>query len=139
MVVKDADRPVFGTWFGLVQKDLGSGGTLPSAYAVTLPIEMLIRTLAATGMSMMTGTITGQVLHHRVHPETLLMQVWYRVRSAVGILILLRMWSPTSTSPRQNRWKWLGRSWTISKQCAMLRHTFLRMRDNHLMIQLNVE
>jgi hypothetical protein len=117
MVVKDADRPVFGTWFGLVQKDLGSGGTLPSAYAVTLPIEMLIRTLAATGMSMMTGTITGQVLHHRVHPETLLMQVWYRVRSAVG----------------------LGRSWTISKQCAMLRHTFLRMRDNHLMIQLNVE
>jgi hypothetical protein len=100
MVVKDADQPVFGTWFGLVQKDLGSGGTLPGAFAVTLPVGMLIRTLAATGMSMMTGTITGHVLHHRVHPETLLMQVWHRVRPAVGILILLRMWSPTSTSPR---------------------------------------
>jgi hypothetical protein len=139
MVVKDTDRPVFGTWFGLVQKDLGSGGTLPGAIAVTLPVGTLIRTLAATGMSMITETITGQVLHHRVHSETLLMQVWRRIRPAVRILILLRLWSPTPTNPRQNRWKRLERSWTINKQCAMLRHTFLRLRENHLMIQLNVE
>jgi hypothetical protein len=102
MVVKDTDRPIFGMWFGLMQKDLGSAGTLPGTFAVTLPVGTLIRTLAVTGMSMMTGTITSQVLHHRVHPETLLMQVWRRVRPAVGILILLRMWIPTPTSPRQN-------------------------------------
>jgi hypothetical protein len=48
-VGKDADRPVFGTWFRLIQ------------------------TLMVWEMSMMTGTITGQVLHRRVHPETLLM------------------------------------------------------------------
>jgi hypothetical protein len=72
-VGKDADRPVFGTWFRLVRKDLGSEGTLPGTNAVTLPVGMLIQTLMVWEMSMMTGTITGQVLHRRVHPETLLM------------------------------------------------------------------
>jgi hypothetical protein len=73
MVGKDTARLVFGTCFGLMQKDLGSGGTLPGVNAVTLPVGTLIRTLAATEMSMMTGTITSQVLRRRMHPETLLM------------------------------------------------------------------
>jgi hypothetical protein len=72
-VGKDADRPVFETWFGLVQKDLGNGGTLPGANAVTLPVGTLIQILTAREMSMMTRTSTSQVLHRRVHPETLLM------------------------------------------------------------------
>jgi hypothetical protein len=138
-VGKDANRPVFGTWFGLVHKDLGWGATLPAPHAVTLPVRTLIQTLVAREMSMMTETITGQVLHRRVHPETILMQVRHSIRPAVGILILLRMRNPTPTSPRQNRWKWRGKSWTISKQCPMLRHTFLCLRENHLMIQLNVQ
>jgi hypothetical protein len=66
-------------------------------------------------------------------------QIRRSVRPAVGILILLRMKSPTPTNPQQNRWKWLGKSWTINKQRAMLRHMFLRLRENHLMIQLNVQ
>jgi hypothetical protein len=70
MVGKDTARPVFGTWFELVQKDLGSGGTLPGPNAVTLPVRTLIRTLAATEMSMMTGTITGHVLCRRMHSNT---------------------------------------------------------------------
>ena len=75
MVVKDADRPVPETWFGLVLKALGSGGTLPSSNVVTLPFGTLIHILAATRMSMMTETSTGQVLHCKMHPEMLLMQV----------------------------------------------------------------
>jgi hypothetical protein len=59
MVGEDTARPVFGTWFGLVQKDLGSRGILPSANMVTLPVAILIRTMAATEMSMMTGMITS--------------------------------------------------------------------------------
>jgi hypothetical protein len=54
-----------------VLKDLGSGGTLPGANAVTLPVGTLIRTLAARKMSMMTRTIISQVLHRRVHLRTL--------------------------------------------------------------------
>ena len=71
-VGKDADQPVFGRWFGLVWKDLGSGGTLPGAKAVKLPIGLLIRILAVREMSMMTRTIIGHVLHRRVHLEMLL-------------------------------------------------------------------
>jgi hypothetical protein len=41
-VAKDADRPVFGTWFGLVRMDLRNGGRIPSANAVMLSVEMLI-------------------------------------------------------------------------------------------------
>jgi hypothetical protein len=74
-VGKDADRHIFGTWFRLVLKDLRSGGILPTPITETLPVRTLIRTLAATEMSMMTGTITCQVLHRMVHLETLLMQV----------------------------------------------------------------
>jgi hypothetical protein len=58
-VAKDADRPVFGTWFGLVRMDLGNGGRIPEANVVMLSIGMLIPPLKAREMSMMTGTITG--------------------------------------------------------------------------------
>jgi hypothetical protein len=114
MVAKDADRPVFGTWFGLVRMDLGSGGRLPCANVVMLFVETLIPPLKAQEMNMMTGTITGQVLHGRVHSETLLVQVRRSIRPAVEILILLRMRSPTPANFRQNQWMRLGRS-----QCCL--------------------
>jgi hypothetical protein len=100
MVAKDADRPVFGMWFGLTRKDLGKRGRISGANAVMLPVETMIPPLKVRKMSMMTRTITGQVLHRRVHPEMLLMQVRHSVRLAVGILTLLRMRSPTLASPR---------------------------------------
>jgi hypothetical protein len=77
-----------------VRKDLESGGRLLGANTVTLPVGTLIQTLMAREMSMMTRTITSQVLHRRVHLETFLMQVRHNVRPAVGILILLRMKNP---------------------------------------------
>jgi hypothetical protein len=49
---------------------------------------------------MMIGMITSQVFHHKVDPETLLMQVRRSVRLAVGILILLRMSSLTPATPQ---------------------------------------
>jgi hypothetical protein len=73
MVGKDDDRLVFETWFRLVRKDLESGVTHPGGNAVTLPVGTLIQTLTTREMSMMTGTITGQVLHCKVHSETFLM------------------------------------------------------------------
>jgi hypothetical protein len=88
-----------------MRKDLGSRGTLPGVNVVMLPIGTLIQTLATGEMSMMTGTITGQVLHHKVHPETLLMQVRCSVRPTVRILILMSLKSPIPASSRQNRWK----------------------------------
>ena len=72
-MVTDVNRPVLETWFGLGPKALRSGETLPSANAVMLPFETLICILVATRMSMMTRITAGQVLHHRVHPEMLLM------------------------------------------------------------------
>jgi hypothetical protein len=116
MVAKDADRPiVFGTWFGLVWKDLGRRRRLSGTKVVMLSVGTLIPLLKAREMSMMTGTITSQVLHHRVDPEMLLMYVRCSVRRVVGILILLRMISPTIANPWQNQWTRLERSWTISK------------------------
>jgi hypothetical protein len=84
-VDKDANRPIFEMWFRLVRKDLRNGRTLPGVKAVTFPVGMLIQTLTMREMSMMTGTIIGQVLHRRVYPETLLIQVWRSVRPTVGI------------------------------------------------------
>ena len=73
MVVKDVDQPIPRTWFNLVHKDLGSEWTLPGMNLVTLFVGTLIRTLVVTRMSMMTGMITSQVLHRRLHPKMLLM------------------------------------------------------------------
>jgi hypothetical protein len=74
-VAKDAEQPIFGTWFGLVRMDLGNGGRIPGANAVMLSVGMVIPPLKAREMSMMSGMITGQVLHRKVDLETLLMQV----------------------------------------------------------------
>ena len=69
MMGKDDNRPVFETWFGLVLKDLRSRRTLPGTYAVILSIGTLIQTLTTTKMSMMTKTITSQVLHCRASED----------------------------------------------------------------------
>ena len=55
-----------------------------NADAVTLPVVTLIPTLAATRMSMMTGTITSQALHHRVHSEMFFIHIRLEYAQQLG-------------------------------------------------------